>query len=155
MNVRTSEAGSAFAEFVACTRPRLARALVAAYGVERGSEAVSEAMAFAWEHWDRVEVMANPAGYLYRVGQSRTRPRLRRPAFPPVDADRTPWVEPGLPRALRRLSRSQRVAVVLVHGFGWTLTEVAEMTGVAKGSVQTHLTRGLSKLRTDLGEDDG
>ena len=49
-----------------------------------------------WQHWERVSGMANAAGYLYRVGQSRTRPRLVPPLFPPVPEGREPWVEPEL-----------------------------------------------------------
>ncbi len=61
-----------------------------------------------------------------------------------------PWVEPGLPRALARLSKQQRTAVVLVHAFGWTFREVAELTGVKPTTVQNHLERGLAKLRDAL-----
>lgn len=57
------------------SKPRLRRALVAAYGSERGRDAVAEALAFAWERWPEVETMTNAASYLYRVGQSRTRGR--------------------------------------------------------------------------------
>jgi RNA polymerase sigma factor (sigma-70 family) len=61
-----------------------------------------------------------------------------------------PWVEPGLPRALNGLSEKQRVAVVLVCGFGWQLREVAELFGVKTTTVQNHVDRGLAKLRLDL-----
>jgi DNA-directed RNA polymerase specialized sigma24 family protein len=40
--------------------------------------------------------------------------------------------------------------VVLVHGFGWTLREVAECTDVKVTSVQNHLVRGMRKLRVML-----
>src|SRR5437763_9353872 len=94
-----------FDRFVREHEPRLRRALVAAYGPERGSEAVAEAMAYAWERWDRVQTMDNPAGFLYRVGQSRTRRLGRRPVrFPAVASPvALPWVEPGLPHALEAL----------------------------------------------------
>ena len=67
-----------FDQFAQSVTPRLRAALVAAYGVDIGSDAAAEAMAYAWEHWDRVGEMGNPAGYLYRVGQTAAR-RLRRP----------------------------------------------------------------------------
>jgi hypothetical protein len=70
-----------FEVFYDLAEPRLRRALVAAYGTERGREATCEALAWAWEHWNDVRGMANPVGYLYRVGQSRTRPRRHRPVF--------------------------------------------------------------------------
>jgi len=80
----TVDERAGFEVLIGGLRPRLARALVAAYGPERGQEAVAEALADAWEHFEDVRVMPNPAGYVYRVGQSRSRPR-RRPvtaAFP-------------------------------------------------------------------------
>jgi DNA-directed RNA polymerase specialized sigma24 family protein len=61
-----------------------------------------------------------------------------------------PLVEPKLGAALVELSESQRAAVVLVHGFGWTLREVAELRGVQVTSVQTLLERGLRRLRAAL-----
>lgn len=142
-----------FNDFVSMVEPVLRRALVAQYGHERGREAAAEALAYAWEHWEDVSTMSNPAGYLYRVGQSRTRPRRQRVLFDRRFAEE-PLVEPGLPDALARLSPKQRVAVVLVHGFGMTLREVAEVTGLGVTTVQTHMERGLRRLRMELGIDD-
>jgi DNA-directed RNA polymerase specialized sigma24 family protein len=138
-----------FETFVAEVEPRLRRALVAAYGSDRGREATAEALAYAWERWTTVRGMGNAAGYLYRVGQSRTRPRRRAAMELPVPAGE-PWVEPALPAALLALSEGQRTAVVLVHGFGWTLREVAELTRVKPTTVQNHLERGLARLRAAL-----
>src|ERR1700674_3672681 len=118
-----------FETFVAEIEPRLRRAFVAAYGSERGREATAEALAYAWERWASVRGMRNAAGYLYRVGQSRTRPRRRAAMELPAPVGE-PWVEPALPGALFALSEGQRTAVVLVHGFGWTVREVAELTRV-------------------------
>jgi RNA polymerase sigma-70 factor (ECF subfamily) len=139
-----------FREFVLEAEPRLRRALIAAYGTERGREAVAEALAYAWEHWPKVIAMDNPVGYLYRVGRSRTRSRQVRPLFQRAD-NSEPAVEPKLPGALERLSERQRVAVVLVHAYGWTLREVAELTGVRISTVQTHVERGLRHLQRELG----
>jgi DNA-directed RNA polymerase specialized sigma24 family protein len=95
--------------------------------------------------------MENPLGYLYRVGQSRTRPRKA----PRLDVWTVPAAvehrfEPGLVAAVAALSEPQRVAVVLVHGYAWTLREVAELTGVTVSTVQTHVERALAKLRVAL-----
>jgi DNA-directed RNA polymerase specialized sigma24 family protein len=138
-----------FRLFVERAEPRLRRALVAAYGSEGGREATAEALAYAWEHWERLQEVDNVIGYLYRVGQSRIRPRKDRPLFVRPDHPE-PWFEPTLAPALAGLSESQRTAVVLVHGFGWTMREVAECTGVKVTSVQNHLDRGLKKLRTAM-----
>jgi RNA polymerase sigma factor (sigma-70 family) len=138
-----------FEAFVRAHSPRLRRALVAALGSERGADALAEALAYAWEHWTRVSAMDHPIPYLYRVGQTRTRSRKRRVVFAVPDED-DPWVEPALPAALAALSERQRVAVVLVFGFGWQLAEVGEILRVRVTTVQNHLERGLERLRIAL-----
>jgi RNA polymerase sigma factor (sigma-70 family) len=71
--------------------------------------------------------------------------------IPAADTARLPEFEPGLPGALSGLSERQRVAVMLVHCFEWSLGEVAEHLGVSKGTVQKHLDRGMVSLRRELG----
>jgi DNA-directed RNA polymerase specialized sigma24 family protein len=138
-----------FTAFVVKHEPRLRRALVAAYGGSRGREATAEALAFAWEHWARLSEVDNIPGYLFRVGQSRTRGRRTALTFASQEPD-DPMFEPGLAPALRALTARQRSAVVLVHGFGWSMREVAELTGTKVTTVQNHLERGLAKLRRTL-----
>jgi DNA-directed RNA polymerase specialized sigma24 family protein len=149
-------ATSEFVEFVATAEPRLRLALGAAFGFDVGEDATAEALAFAWEHWDRVMAAANPIGYVFGAGRNWGRDRMRRraPRLPPVAATEIPWVEPGLSGALERLSGRQREVVMLVHCFEWTLAEVAEVLGMSKGSVQMHERRGMTRLRRDLGCSD-
>lgn len=117
-----------FEEFVREAEPRLSRALAAAYGFEEGRDATAEALAYAFEHWDRLQQMTNLPGYLYRVGQSRSRRRRQPVLFAIPDAGDHVF-EPGLPAALAALTQRQRLAVMLVHAYGYTLREVAELTG--------------------------
>jgi RNA polymerase sigma-70 factor (ECF subfamily) len=149
----TDEApGAAYTSFVEEVEPRLKRALCVGYGTEQGVEATAEALAYGWEHWERVGKMENPAGYLYRVGTSKARKRRSpRPEFPSVPSDGLPWVEPGLPVALSRLSTAQRQSVWLVHGFEWTASEVAAVLDVSVSTVRKHLERAEKKLRRALG----
>lgn len=151
--VEKLEAERAFTAFVAEIEPRLRIALMAAYGPDRGRDAAAEALAYAWEHWNRISTMEHPVGYLYRVGQSKSRKfrsgRLQ-PASTPNPRGDPPLVEPGLGKALEHLSRRQRMAVVLVHGYGWTHDEAASVMGVKTPTVKTHVQRGLTKLRTAL-----
>jgi DNA-directed RNA polymerase specialized sigma24 family protein len=145
-------AGERCEGFLAREKGNLARAFAASFGIERGQEALAEAMAYAWEHWEKVEAMQNPVGYLYRVGQSRSRAsRRRHVVFPTVAEVGTPWVEPGLPGALSKLTNRQRAAVVLAHGYGWSHGEIAELLGTKPTTVQTHIDRGVRKLRAVLG----
>jgi DNA-directed RNA polymerase specialized sigma24 family protein len=144
---------AAFEAFVRDVEPKLRRALVAAYGFEDGRDATAEALAYAWEHWDRLSGMANAAGYVFRVAQSR-RPRAMRQVAFDTATRAEPRFEPGLPAALARLTLHQRVAVVLVHGYGYTLREVGALTGLRPTTVHTHARRGLARLRDALGVSD-
>lgn len=141
----------AFVRFVKETEPKLSYALAAAYGPEIGSEATSEALVYAWEHWAKIRDMDNPAGYLYRVGQSKSRRFFRpRVAFPaPIPRDDFGF-EPKLPAALESLTKNQRVAVVLVHAIGWSEREAADLMGVSRATVRTHIERALARLRAAM-----
>lgn len=140
-----------FEAFVAEVEPRLRRALVGLRGPEAGRDAVAEALAWAWEHWSEVQGMENPAGYLYRVGQSRSRRGRGRAPWPaPSSLAGMPEVEPRLPAALASLSERQRVAVFLVHGCGWSQAEVATVLGISPSSVANHVVRGMARLRAEL-----
>ena len=69
------------------------------------------------------------------------------------EPDELPSFEPGLLPALEDLTESQRTAVVLVHGFGWSQVEVAELLDVSASTLRTHLSRGLAKLQNALEVD--
>ena len=142
----------AFTDFVVEVEAKLRRALTGALGIELGRDATAEALAYGWEHWSRIRVMDNPVGYLYRVGVNHGRKaRQRRVSLPDVPAATLPWVEPALPAALARLPEQQRVAVFLVCGHEWSMSEVAGLLGVSKGTVQKHVERAMRRLRRRLG----
>jgi len=152
-------AARGFDEYVRIDGDRLRRALVAHFGVEIGTEAAAEALAVAWRDWDRVQSMANPTGYLFRVGQSRARPLVRwarrRHRFPDAEPsaptrDRAELLD--LFDSLGRLRPLQRSAVVLVKCFGYSHREVAELLDVNETAVNNLVHRGLRRLR-NLMED--
>ena len=142
-----------FVTFLRACEPRLLHALVAHYGPVDGREATVDALSWAWENWPRLADVDNKLAYLYRVGQSATRRYASRPVpqmtYPPVEQV-APDVDPGLLPALAQLSEQQRTAVVLVHAFGWTQTEVAHLLDVNVSTVREHIARGLSRLRAQL-----
>jgi DNA-directed RNA polymerase specialized sigma24 family protein len=148
----SSDTFQRFEEFVRANEPQLRRAFVAAYGGDRGREATAEALAYAWEHWHQISQMTNAPGYLYRVGQSRTRQRRSILLFVSPSGVESAF-EPELIPALKRLTVNQRTAVVLILGYGWTFREVAELTSIKVTTVQNHLERGLKKLRRELNGD--
>jgi len=146
-----------FVAWLESIAPRLRRALIGYLGHERGQEAFSEAMAFAWQNQDQVMGLDQPVGYLVRVGTSRTRSRRLTRAPEELAANNTVAAEPididpGLDAALMRLTARQRAAVVLVNGLGWTYDEAANALGISRGSVQRHVERGLRHLRVELGD---
>jgi DNA-directed RNA polymerase specialized sigma24 family protein len=146
-----------FEDFIAETEAKLRIALIATYGPLDGQTAAMDALSWAWEHWDRVQLMDNPVGYLYRVGQTAARRQRGRPI--PIDSATfrdhgIPEINPELIPALARLSAQQRTAVMLVHAFGWSIRDVARMLELAPSTIQTHLERGLERLREQLKERD-
>lgn len=149
-----TDTGDEIASFVASARRDLERALVARFGLHDGLEAASVAVGYAFENWERLASMGNPAGYLYRVGVSsarRSSSRRRRTEMlvrEPLTVDRP--VDVDLQRALARLRPDQRVAVVLVHAHGHSYSEAAEILDVPVTTVTNHLNRGLARLRRFL-----
>lgn len=137
--------------FVRQAEPRLRRAFAGALGIERGSEALAEAFAWGWENRGMLADVSNPVGYLFRVGQSKSRPK-KRPELPPPDPGRMPHIEPGLVEGLKALSEMQRTSVWLVHACGWSHGEVADALEITASTVATHVRRGLDALRARLGE---
>jgi len=154
VEVLQSEAttGGAFTSFVEEAEPRIRQALTAALGSELAVEATADALAYGWEHWDRVKEMENPIGFLYVLGRNAGRRMFRRrPVLyePPVEM--IPNVEPGLVAAIAALPERQRVTVMMLFCFEWTMSEVADVLGLKKTTVQNHAERALVKLRRSLG----
>ena len=144
-----------FEQFARNEGPRVRAALVASFGAQVGADAAADALAYAWEHWTRVETMDNRVGYLYRVGQNAARRMVKQQRmYPAPEPHELPRFDPGLLPALAALSETQRVAVVLVHGYGWPIVEVAELLDVTHSTVRTHLSRALAHLQAALEEQE-
>jgi RNA polymerase sigma-70 factor (ECF subfamily) len=147
-----------FTRFMADNEPNLRRALVSGFGSQTGREAVAESFAYAWINWDRVSKMRNPAGYLYRVGESWARRHLSRTPTPIGVLDQVPTTdtlrfdfEPKLEPALGSLTPRQRAAVLLTQGWGLTFREASDLLRISRSSTQHHVNRGMRKLRNALG----
>ncbi len=143
-----------FDDFVMQQGRQLWRALVPVAGPDIAADAVADALAYAWSHWDRIGRMDNPAGYLFTMARrDAIRAARRAPPLPAPDPVELPAVEPGLIDALNDLTEMQRQVVYLVEGFGWGLTDTARILGVSVSTVRNHLSRGLARLRADLEVD--
>ncbi len=148
-----------FDRLVLPLRDQLRRALVAQFGIEIGSDVAAEALAWAWEHIDRVSAMSNPAGFLFRVGQSAARRhrrwqrgRARFPAEAKWVAVNAPDLDREVINALKKLKPNQRVAVLLIKGYEFSYRDVSDLLGVSEAAVTNHLHRGLAQLRRALEE---
>lgn len=141
-----------FTRFARRLEPRLRYALAGCLSPDRASDATQEALIYAWNHWDKVGAMTNPGGYLYTLAKRRGW-RSSEPALPLREqgVEDPPTSEPRLPQALAHLSDKQRQAVYLVEGLGLSQQEVADLLGVRRTTIQTHLERALSHLRKELG----
>lgn len=145
---------AAFEGFLRSSEQRLRVALTASFGPLDGRAAALDALSWAWENWDRVRKMTNPIGYLYRVGQTaarRSRPRTLPMTAEAIHVD-NPRISQELVEAIGGLSLQQRTVVMLVHAFGWTVRDVAELLDLAPSTVQTHSERALERLRTTVEE---
>ncbi len=145
----------AFERFLQVSEQRLRVALTASFGTVDGRIATLDALSWAWENWERLQTFSNPVGYLYRVGQTaarRARPRPVPVEVPDIRHVDDPRISPDLVEAIGALSAQQRTVVMLIHAFGWTVRDVAELLDLAPSTVQTHSERGLERLRTTLEE---
>ena len=139
-----------FEALISDARPRLWRAFLGSLGVQRAEDALGEALAWAWANPERLSAISNPAGYLYRVGVSRSKPRKQPPELPAAAEIGLPDFEPRLIPALLALTPQQRTAVWLIHGCGWTYPDAARAMDIGESTVGTHATRGLALLRAQL-----
>ncbi len=141
-----------FDEFVTGFDRRLWQALVPTVGADRAHDAATEALVYAWRHWDQVSTMDNPQGYVYVVARNYARRSTPRAwgLLPAPEPSELPRVEPALIPALAALTEMQRTVVYLIEGCGWGLTDTARLLDISVSTVRNHLRRALAHLRTAL-----
>lgn len=146
-----------FVEFYAQARDRLARALALTLNDgDLAAEAVDEAMARAYQRWDRVGSFDDPAGWVYRVAMnwatSVLRRRTRAPRLPAERpaGDLGPVAEPSVRVALAELDVRQRGVVVCRYYLGLSEAETAAALGIRPGTVKSRLHRALQHLQVRL-----
>jgi DNA-directed RNA polymerase specialized sigma24 family protein len=151
-----------FEDFYREHRAPIARALALTLrDTQLASEAVDEAMARAYQRWNRVQALDNPGGWVYRVGLNWSRSILRRSQRPaPV------WVtdagiasdggglDPAIDRALAELSLEQRAVVVCRLLNGYSVAQTATALGLRPGTVKSRLARASARLQSLLSSLD-
>ncbi len=147
-----------FADFVRVRWPRLVRlAYSLTLDVGRAEDLVQESLAKLWPVWPRIRD-GYPEAYVRRtivngaISASRRRwrgeePHWELPDLPTAAASDGVDTRDLVRRELARLSVLQRAVVVLRYAEDLTEQQVAEVLGISPGTVKTHASRGLSRLR--------
>jgi RNA polymerase sigma-70 factor (sigma-E family) len=154
--------GDLIGQLYAASYQRLVVQLYAATGdLGEAQEAVQEAFVRALAAPRRFAGLDNPEAWLCRVainvGRSRHRRRrvldtlLRRVGPPPEVPDTSPE-HVALMAAMRALPEGQRQAIALHYLADRPIDEVAEVLGVAPGTVKSRLARGRQTLFAVLAE---
>jgi RNA polymerase sigma-70 factor, ECF subfamily len=125
---------------------------------EEAHDLAQETFVRLTQHWPLPD-SSEPARWLSTVGVRLAideRRRRRRWGFLDLrDTDAT-WaiaVDPDLWRALRRLDRRTRAAIVLTTLDGFSQDEVGTMLDAPRGTVASWISRGRERLRSELGTD--
>ena len=119
---------------------------------EVASDAVAEAFVQALA---RGTAIRSPSAWVWKAafriaaGELKRRPQT---SGPPREGSYEMPEPSDVLTALAKLSERQRVAIVLHYYAGYSLKEVAAITGSAKATVGVHLTRGRRRLRALLEE---
>jgi DNA-directed RNA polymerase specialized sigma24 family protein len=138
--------------------PRLVTLLAAATGdAELARDAADEALARAFQRWERVSRMASPAGWTYSVGLNVARRHARRRAVERRLLGRyreepIPGPTGELWLLVAHLPTRQRTAVLLRHIGQLTEQEIAEVMGVARGTVSSTLRAAYRRLGTETND---
>lgn len=161
-----AEALAEFEQVLAEQRGRLfAIALSILRDPLEAEDAVQDAASAAWLGWATRAAPAATVGWLTTICV-RTSLRRRRGVLRRLVLDRSLRDEMtrfdahleqdgrdvDLHRAHGRLSRQQRAVVSLHYSHGYTLKECADLMGCSPGSVATHLSRALARLRRELND---
>ncbi len=154
---------SSFEEFFLRERTGLFGALcLVTRNRHEAEDLVQDAFVRVLERWERVSLMDDPRGYLYRTAMNAFRSRYRR-AF--LAAKRTLGVTPAddgiaavdardaAVRALATLSPRQRVAVVLTDLLGYPSKEAARMLGIRASTVRMHTSRAHAALKETMSHE--
>lgn len=139
------------AEFYRAAYPRVLRVVAAmADGVADAESCVQDAFVQLLPRWQRVRRYDDPEAWVRQVAVRRLisvhrRRQVAARVLPRLAHDDV-VPEPGVDRldvdgALRRLTPDARAVLVLHHGLGMPLPEVAEVLGVPVGTVKSRLHR--------------
>jgi RNA polymerase sigma-70 factor (ECF subfamily) len=125
-------------------------------------EIAQEAFVRILERWDRVRLVEDPTGYLFRTALNVYRKRFRRAliavrraaAVAPTD-DFVERIEASdlVVRAIAELPADQRAALIVTSLLGYSSDEAARILSARPSTVRARATRARSALREAIGEE--
>lgn len=152
----------AFGDYVSSRGGMLLRSAMALTGGNRADaeDLVQVTLIKTFQAWDRISDLAALDTYVRRAMVNTHISTWRRRRVDEYPTDELPDQAVGDPtdqydlqdvvqRALGRLPRQMRVAVILRYYDDLTEPEVSETMGVTVGTVKSTVARALAKLRTD------
>ena len=155
------ETAPSFEEFyeTAC-RPLFTALCLVTGNRHEAEEVAQDAFVRVFERWDRVGVLEDPTGYLFRVSMNVFRSRYRRASLglrralflAPAETDDLAAVETHdeVVRLLRSLDRKQRAAVVLTSILDHSAEEAGRMLGLRPSSVRSLTTRARAHMKHEV-----
>jgi RNA polymerase sigma-70 factor (sigma-E family) len=150
-----------FRDYVAARGPALLRTAVVLAGDRAEAEDLLQAaLAKTYLAWDRINDRAAVDGYVRRamvntqISWWRRRkleiyPTDELPDLPVDDHTKRTDLHDVLGRALRRLPKRQRTAVLLRYYEDMSEAEIAKALGISVGTVKSTVSRAVAKLRDD------
>lgn len=156
----TASAPATFDEFFLATNRNLTGALwLVTRNTHEAEEIAQDAYLKVWERWDRVSLMDDPAGYLYRIAMNVWRSRGRRAASAirrvvhaiPADQE-TAVVESRevVVQALASLTPRQRAALVLTDLLDMTSEDAGKALGIRPSTVRVLAARARDNLKEGM-----
>lgn len=154
---------AAYTDFVASRQTHLRRIAYAICGDwHRADDLLQTALVKLYVAWPRIEHQGKEEAYVRRImvraniDESRRPWRRERPGLDGHDRAAREGLAPeersALFDALQQLPQMQRTVVVLRHLVGLSVSETAEELGITGGTVKSHTSRGVERLRAVLAE---
>ena len=142
---------------------RLFKAMYFVTGSRQDSEDIlQDAFLKLWERWDRIDQIADPTAYLFRVALNGFRMTRRRAAMamrkvvrvdPEPDAFSQAEMRADVRLLLLGLTPRQRAALLLVDLFGYPSEQAARILRIRPSTVRALATQGRKALRAEGDRD--
>lgn len=163
--MRQAARDAAYTEFVTGRQTHLRRIAYAICGDwHRADDLLQTALVKLYVAWPRVQQQGKEEAYVRRIMVRSNIDESRRPwrrETPGLDGhDTAARQELGteersaLFEALQELPQMQRKVVVLRHWLGLSVAETADELGIGEGTVKSHTSRGVERLRAVLAAQD-